>query len=161
MIRTIAGLLCIVAIMSSTAGNSMAEPKIVVKTKYYSITGSTSRELKNQVKRKGPGGHLAYTGWHVRWTGSCQITAEISYEYPKWENREQAPDDLRTKWDRMIAALTEHEKQHAQHGINAANEIEKTKCAGNPKDITNKWANQDKIFDAETNYGKKQGVVLP
>lgn len=141
--------------------DSAAEPKIVVKMKYYPIAGSTSRELKNQMKRKGPGGYWAYTGWYVRWSGGCQVTVTISYEYPKWTNRGQAPAELRAKWDSMFSALERHEQQHGQHGVNAAKEIDSTGCSGNPQAITNKWANQDKVFDAQTNHGRNQGVVLP
>ena len=161
MTRLLTSVLTVFALLPAMASTAAAKPKIVVKTKYYTITGSTSRELKNQMKRKGPRGYWAYTGWYVTWTGGCRTTVKVSYEYPKWENRNQAPAALRAKWDSMIKALKNHEEQHGQHGINAAKEIEKTNCAGNPKSITSKWANQDKIFDAQTNHGKNQGVVLP
>ena len=159
--KRLATIVAACAAVAAAPGLSAAKPKVVVKTKYYSIVGSTSRELKNQMRRKGPGGYWAYTGWYVNWSGSCQVTVTISYEYPKWKNHGQAPAALRAKWDSMISALEGHERQHGQHGVNAANEIDRTGCAGDPKAITNKWANQDKVFDARTDHGRKQGVVLP
>lgn len=161
MQKALLSVVALVTAVAATPGNVYAKPKIIAKTKYYSISGTTSRELKNQMKRKGPRGYWAYAGWHVRWSGDCRITVEISYEYPKWKNRNEAPAALRTSWDRMMTALMKHEQQHGQHGINAAREIDKSKCAGDPRKITSKWARQDKTFDRQTNHGRNQGVVLP
>ena len=142
-------------------GELAAKPKIKVSKKYYSISGSTTRELKQQMRRKGPGGFWARADWRVSWFAGCQVTVEIKYQYPKWENRSGAPADVRRKWDRMMKALVRHEEQHGRHGINAGNEIDQSKCSGSPKKITEKWARQDKIYDRQTKHGKTEGVVLP
>ncbi len=161
MIRAILYLPAILAMTLFAINPSVAKPKISVKTKYYAITGDTSAELKRQMNRKGPRGNWARADWYVRWSGSCRLSLEIRYVYPKWKNKSQAPAALRKKWDRMMKALQKHEKQHGQHGINAAREIESSKCASDPKEIVRKWANQDRKYDRRTNHGLKEGVVLP
>ncbi len=161
MFRLLTVLPVAFVISSAVADSPAAKPRIVVKTKYYTITGMTSRELQAEMERNGPGGHWAYTGWYVSWTADCMVTVTIDYELPEWTDRDRAAPGLRASWDRMFEALTIHEQQHARHGIEAAIEIEDSECAGNPETITQKWARQDKIFDAETDHGKNRGVVLP
>ncbi len=143
------------------AGKSFADPSITVKTKYYEIRGLTARQLKAQMRRRGPKGFWAYTRWYVRWTGNCRVSAEINYTFPRWTNRKQATGWLRQRWDRMTRNLWRHEKGHGRHGINAAHEIHKSRCRGDPMKIIRKWAKQDRIYDRRTGHGRTEGVVFP
>jgi len=140
-----------------------ADARPVVKTvwKYYPITGRTSRQLINQMRRKGPQGYWAFARWYVRWSGTCRTSVRITYTFPRWVDKNRAPASLRKAWDRMIRNLKRHERGHGQHGINAAREIEKSRCRFDPKRITRKWAAQDKIYDRRTRHGITQGVRLP
>jgi predicted secreted Zn-dependent protease len=138
-----------------------AEPSVSVRTTYYPIAGSSVDELKSQMKSNGPQGYWAYTRWYVRWTGDCRVSVEISYTYPQWTDQAKAPPALQSAWTAMIAKLKVHEEGHGRHGTNAAQEVERSRCQGDPKAITRKWAEQDKVYDAETSHGLKQGVVLP
>jgi len=143
------------------ANDALAKPTISTEKIFYEITGSTSSELKAQMKKKGPRGFWARAEWYVRWTDRCKVSVELTYTYPQWTNRKSASKKLQESWDYMMAALREHEEVHGQHGINAAEEIEASKCKGNPRIITNKWAQRDRDFDRETRHGTLEGVVLP
>ncbi len=130
-------------------------------THFYDINGSTAKELKAAMAESGPQGYWAYTTWYVHWSGDCQISVKIDYTMPHWANRADGNLQLQAEWDRMIAHLWEHEQGHGQHGIEAASEIEASHCASDPHTITDKWANEDKAYDAQTNHGVTQGVQLP
>ena len=149
------------AVLLAGSPRAAAEPAVTMNTTYYSITGTTSAELKAQMRSRGPQGYWAYTRWYVRWSGDCRISLEISYGFPKWENQAQAPAELQAAWNQMMTALRTHEQGHAENGRSAAREIEASRCAGDPKAIVRKWAEQDKVYDAQTNHGRTQGVVLP
>lgn len=148
-----------ILVFASVAQAQPGDPEIRIHT--YSIRGKSSAELRAQMAANGPEGWWAYTQWYVRWTGDCQVSLSIDYTMPKWENENAAPANLRTSWNRMIAKLWAHEQGHGRHGIEAAKEIIKSGCNGNPRDITDKWAEQDRVYDRETNHGVNQGVSLP
>ena len=159
MTRLLKAMAAVIAVSSFT-GAVQAKPSLRVNTKYYSISGTTAAQLKAQMRSKGPKGKWAYTKWYVRWSGNCRLSVSISYTYPRWANNSQASRPLQQSWHRMMARLRVHERGHARHGINAATEIERAGCKGNPASITSKWARQDKIYDRQTRSGITQGVVL-
>ena len=130
-------------------------------TQFYDIDGRTARELKAAMAESGPQGYWAYTTWYVQWSGDCRVSVKIDYIMPHWADRADGDARLQAEWDRMIEHLWEHEKGHAQHGIEAAREIEASHCAGDPHTITDRWANEDNVYDDETNHGVTQGVRLP
>lgn len=147
-------------ILLCSAQQAMDEPAVSVIKNYYNIQGVTSGELKAQMKQKGPKGFWAYAKWWVNWSGSCRISVKVTYTFPRWVNKKNAPKSLRDSWDRMIRQLWKHEKGHGRHGINAAKEIEKSRCT-NPRQVIDKWVAQDKSFDLRTRHGRSQGVHLP
>lgn len=136
-----------------------AEPTIRVVTKYYEISGTSVRALKKQMKRRGPNGYWAYTKWYVRWSSDCKVELKITYTYPKLRDPNSVPLPVRQKFQTMVEKLTLHEKGHGQHGIEAASEISAAHCK-KAKKIIQKWAAQDKRYDAETRHGITQGVRL-
>lgn len=107
----------------------------------YDITGTTADELYKSIAEKGPrkgfARFWAYTEWAVDWhyrfketEGSCAIDldslavrASIAQYLPLWKGLADAPLPLKTSFEAFRAALNSHEDQHAQHGIDAANEI--------------------------------------
>ncbi|MEO1139867.1 MAG: DUF922 domain-containing protein [Pseudomonadota bacterium] len=136
-----------------------AKPRVKVSEKQYSIDATTLEGIRKQMKQRGPKGHWAYTDWYVRWTGSCELSVEITYTMPRHKNESRLDPALRKKWKSMVAALKAHEKNHGKHGINAAREIEKNGCADGDA-IIRKWANQDKVYDKKTRHGATEGVVF-
>ena len=143
------------------AAAALAAPKVTVNTSYYPISGRSTSDLIEQMRQRGPNGFWAYTRWYVRWTGDCRVSVSIDYTYPQWTDRDRAPPYTRRLWDKMMTARRRHEEGHGRHGLNAAAEVEKSRCAGDPRAITRKWAARDKAYDARTAHGRKEGVVLP
>ncbi len=155
MIRPIA-----IALSLIWVGLAEAKPSVSTKTYYYDVSGGSAADIRQDLRENGPNGYWAYTNWYVSWTGSCQITVEIDITLPRLVDRERLPKSYLVAWDNMIRVLTEHENQHAQHGINAANEIEDSDCR-RAYAIIDHWAEQDRILDRETQNGNLQGVELP
>lgn len=151
-----------VAMLVSVPGgqDALSEPSVRVIKKYYNVQGVTSKQLIAEMKRKGPKGFWAYAKWWVSWRGNCRISLKVTYTFPRWVNKDQAPKHLRTSWNQMIKQLWKHERGHGRHGVNAAHEIEKSRCS-DPKKIITKWAAQDKSYDLRTRHGRTQGVRLP
>jgi predicted secreted Zn-dependent protease len=64
----------------------LASPTVNIDTKYYSIYGSSSKELRKEMNAKGSIGHSgntydAYTSWYINWrlnwnmnNGECHMT---------------------------------------------------------------------------------------
>ena len=139
-------------------GSSLtAKPIINEKTKYYNVSGSTVSKLRKSMKATGPNGFWAYAEWWVSWNAQCKLRVKITYTMPKIKDRAKTPLSVLKKWDAMLAQLLKHEKQHGQHGINAAQEIEAANCK-NGNAIIKKWAAEDKAYDKRTKHGIKEGV---
>ena len=153
--------LAMVAIMTLPvmAESVDAKPKVTVSNKTFTVDATTIDGLLTQLHQKGPKGYWAYTDWYVKWTGSCETSVAITYTLPKHKNVDKLDPTVRKKWLGMIDALTKHEQKHGQNAINAAQEIEKTKCA-NGNAVIKKWNKADIDLDKRTDHGKKEGVVL-
>lgn len=99
-----------------------AKPVVTVNTEHYEIQGKSASELMKQMRRHGPKGFWAYTTWSVqsarsRWDGSCIVSLEINYTYPRWTNYGSASASLRDRWDRMMTNLRLHEEGHGEIGM--------------------------------------------
>jgi predicted secreted Zn-dependent protease len=136
-----------------------AKPKIKVVNKTYSVNATTAQDLIQQMDARGPKGFWAYTDWYVKWTGGCDLSVSITYTMPKHKNEAKLDPELRKSWQSFVTALRKHEELHGAHGIQAAQEIEKSKCADGDS-VIRKWSEQDKVLDQRTDHGKKDGVVL-
>lgn len=147
--------------LALTLGATMVEakPKVSVVEKTYAVDATTASALVKQMGQRGPNGFWAYTDWYVNWTGSCDLSVKITYTMPKHKNEAKLDPALRENWKTFLAALRKHEEKHGAHGIQAAQEIEQTKCA-NGDAVIKKWSNQGKLLDKRTDHGKKEGVVL-
>lgn len=136
-----------------------AKPKVSVVNKTYAVSGTTAKELRDEMNRKGPDGFWAYTRWDIRWTGSCRVTVKVTYTLPKHRKPSAMPANVRKSWQSMRAALVAHEKLHGAHGVSAAKEIAAAGCKdGNA--IIKKYNKADQALDRRTKHGKTQGVVL-
>ena len=144
-------------ILLTSAGLASAKPKVKENWSYYEVRGNSIGQLQSQLKSKGPKGFWAYTSWYVRWSGACAVSVEIRYTMPKLIKNDAMPASVLSIWNKMYAALEKHERNHGQHGINAAREIERNGCR-NGKAIIRKWAEQDRIYDRKTQHGKTEGI---
>jgi|TARA_R110000851_G_scaffold22821_9_gene67423 predicted secreted Zn-dependent protease len=136
-----------------------AKPKVTETIKTYPVSATSLAGLAQEMDQKGPKSYWAYTTWYVKWTGDCKLSVTVDIILPKHKNPSKMPADVRKKFDSMLAALTEHERQHGRHGIAAAEEIERAGCAGGDA-IIKKYNAVDIKFDKTTDHGRKKGVTL-
>ncbi|OLP17694.1 hypothetical protein BST81_15355 [Leptolyngbya sp. 'hensonii'] len=127
--------------LDSLAQTNKPEDDATVKMTYYTITGSTAQELREQMNAVGPTDSNANrrfdarTDWYVRWNyryesrgGNCQITTaqvktEVTILMPQWHPSSEVSQALVQRWQRYITALKAHEDGHKDHGLNAGREI--------------------------------------
>jgi predicted secreted Zn-dependent protease len=112
-------------------------PLVTERYEFYDINGSTEKDLKQEMRRKGVTGddgkkYEAITRWLVRWnydhtrgTESCsadsfQLIIEIVFRYPRWTRMEDAPHALMDKWEGYMKHLTAHENGHRDMVLQAA-----------------------------------------
>jgi predicted secreted Zn-dependent protease len=152
--------LLVLVLLAFSGVPAEAKPKVTVSTEYYTVTGSSIEELRQQMTAKGPKGFWGYAEWRVNWSAKCLVNLRITYTIPRWADRDKASPKLRARWDRFIANLITHEKGHGTNGRNAAAEIDKTACAKDPVGIAKRWSHQDVIYDEKTNHGATQGAVF-
>ncbi len=154
---TRAGQIVLAFIILLQTSAAFAQPKVEVSWIYYHVRGDTAPEIRADLRRRGPKGHWAYTTWHVRWNGACEVSLNIAYDMPKLADRTALAPDLLANWDDMIVLLKRHEETHGGHGIAAAKELVANDCR-NANGIVTKWANEDKAYDKRTAHGRKEGI---
>jgi predicted secreted Zn-dependent protease len=168
-----------------------AEPEIHETFDYYSIYPSRVSDLGRALDaattiHEDGRTYRGHTHWHVNWhfwwdqrDGNCtinrvQASVDIQYVMPQLSSSVDARTSAAfRKYD---DALLLHEKGHAQHGIQAAREIEEkllgissniscqvTESLANDagKQIVQKYSAEDVVYDRETDHGRTQGAVLP
>jgi len=135
-------VLCLLAPTLASSAGQATNPAITTTHNYYTITGSTASQLRQQMNQLGPvqanGKRFdAITRWHVRWSyryaihnSRCQITtnqvrAEIAITLPQWRSPARVSGTLVQQWQRYITALQHHENGHRDHGIGAARDVVK------------------------------------
>jgi len=118
-----------------------AEPQVKETIAYYDVSGTTAREVRNDLNRLGPfdrdGRQFdAVTKWYVNWryrydrTGqgcgiaSATTEAKINIIMPRLVPDAAVPAELSRSFETYSAALLVHERGHGQFGIDAAKRIE-------------------------------------
>lgn len=136
--------LCLSAFMLLFCAHAQAEPKIEVKTRYYTVHGTDGRHLLEQLNRRGPKqgfwtrsiAQTRYTtAWSAEWAysqGYCRVqkapvTLSLTMEFPRLAA--DAPRDLERRWDRFIAEVKKHENHHARLARQMVAEMEKAALA--------------------------------
>jgi len=125
----------------------------------YAVYGKTAEALRHQMSARGPHGYWAYTNWTVRWSRDCHVSLRISLRLPRLGNPASVPAALRARFDTMLRHLRRHEDGHMQNGRSAAAAIAAAHCVG-ANAIIQYWAEQDDIYDRQTDHGATQGAVL-
>jgi predicted secreted Zn-dependent protease len=138
-----------------------------------------------------PGGKPfdAYTKWDIDWQigwtfdadGTCRMTAvtttvRIRQTFPYLDNADDLPRQLADRWEGYMRALIEHEEGHAVLGVDAAREIEqqlsqmgqRSSCGrleadanAMAREIIARYALLEAQYDADTNYGERDGARFP
>lgn len=109
--------------------------EVSVDESFYGVGGVTAWELNHELFRRGP----RRAG--VRWQGltdfrvaysflpeadveGCRaaeprVRVEVVTRLPRWNDRELAPEPLRSDWDLYLGRLREHEEGHQRIAIDA------------------------------------------
>ena len=179
----------VLAALIVASATAWAHPVI----RHYDIHGNSERALVQQLRAKGPTASNgkrfdALTRWQVTWNfryeprgGSCVVTrvdtrTEGTITLPRWRNQAGASPVLVRHWNRYIAALTEHERNHFAHGAGAARDIERLgrsfrqhgDCSGIERAfnrqadaIVRRAQEQDRRYDRRTGHGRSEGAHFP
>jgi len=134
------GLLAVSLGMAGTP--SLADVRHTRETTYYDVTGSTARELRDQIEQLRPRGddggrYDAYTRWRLEWRymyretrdacrlASFKVTLRTTIHLPRWQAPPGAAADLEARWNAYVDALDRHEQQHEAIAVEAAETIER------------------------------------
>jgi predicted secreted Zn-dependent protease len=107
---------------------------------YFTIAGTTPRELSADIDAKGPIGENGlrsdgYTRWFIKWhfdldsdARSCrasniQVDLDIHMILPKWDPPRAADPALVTRWNRYLDALRLHEDGHRHRAEATAGDV--------------------------------------
>jgi hypothetical protein len=108
----------------------------------------------------GPKGFWAYTTWNVNWTSDCQTSVMASITLPELADDADLDDEEIAEFERMLEALTAHELQHVDFGIEFADEVSTDNCPINSDELLQPYLAAERAFDADTEHGRTQGVYL-
>ena len=169
----------------------IASPVETQHQQTYAIYGDSSNALRKEMNRKGVtvnGQRFdAETRWNVNWRfnnvlddNGCritqaQVTLDIRMTLPEWKDRAAAKPKLQQRWDHYYRALVAHEEGHARFGRQAAqgiqallptlsaadchtlNRLANDKAMG----VINRYAEQERAYDRDTNHGMNDGAIFP
>lgn len=147
------------ALLMPLAGPLAAAPQISHTLTHYDISGNSLAALIDEMARKGPRGHWAYTTWHIRWTGDCKVSLKIAIEMPRLRGEKRLTPRDRQIVAKAFTALRAHEESHAEFGRRAAAEILAARCKG-ASDVIAKWVRIEKDYDRRTSNGRTEGVTF-
>jgi predicted secreted Zn-dependent protease len=167
-------------------------PRAAEKVKWYDVSGKTVQELRASLDASGPKDENGkpfdgYTHWFVRWeylfssaADRCQVTSvttsvEVTTTLPRWTAGRVNGSDLAARWDRYVAALTQHEAAHSDIGKRATATIERALWRVPPQlqcpmleTVLNQTAaelladarKEERKYDETTRHGETQGAVF-
>jgi predicted secreted Zn-dependent protease len=170
-----------------------APPVVTEKHEYYEVTGCSEKELQsdlgqNCVTWNDGKQYDSITLWDVSWdhgydrkrgacsTHSFRVTLEIIFRYPKWRQTDDAPPQLKEKWDRYLKNLVIHENGHRDMVVKGATELTRavaqlppaSSCAALDREVNALYSKymekleQDQYeYDKSTNHGTTQGAIFP
>lgn len=159
MVRVLCPVILLIGTVFCVAGPAQAEITVREAVIYYDVEATTLSGIRSQMQKRGPRGFWAYARWNVQASRDCDVILNVTYTLPRHTKLEALSQSDRDKWLAMTKVLEQHERNHGDHGLSAAKEIKAANCKGRWK-IIRKWAKQDKVYDKETDHGRKEGVVL-
>lgn len=110
-------------------GTASAADRVSIKTKYYTVSGSTGLQLYASMVKRGPkqgftSRAIAQTAYTVNWNaevkpsgGGCRVVSavpklSITYTYPKPAG--PVSPALQRRWTRFMAGVRIHEEKHGR-----------------------------------------------
>ena len=162
-----------------------------VEYKYYEISPRTPYEIKPELMRRSPiragsGSYNGHTDWYIDWNYTtapgpygCQLTniqtkVHVIHILPVLSEHVTDKQTIEV-FNKFNDALTKHEKNHGNHGLSAAREMDKIfheiepqqNCRslarmvdGIGNSIIQKYTQMDDEYDRTTNNGEAEGAVI-
>lgn len=139
------------------------------ESEYYDISGESGSVLLQEMRTKNKikGGYFANT--HYNYRNQCKnVTLTCVVRLPRWiEFDTSANITLKNKWEKFYIALVAHEQGHVDI-FNTAMKMknsssDESSCIATTKKIKaeyNKMNLRQKMYDAETEHGKKNGAFF-
>ncbi|KUM26300.1 hypothetical protein AU467_22395 [Mesorhizobium loti] len=120
---------------------AFAGVKIDEKSSTYDLRGLTIAAIHEDILRNAPrdadgvvdGETVNETNWSLNFeaaNGNCQISFDavnvsITMKLPRWVDEAQAPADVQKAWSAYIVSLREHENQHRDIAVKAAEAVDR------------------------------------
>ena len=105
----------------------------------YEVAGLNARDLNHELSRRGPSHEgrswqgqtdfrVAYSYSLERGADGCRaaeprVRVGLVTTLPRWRDRDDAPERLRSDWDLYLSRLEEHEEGHRRIAILAGQEL--------------------------------------
>ncbi len=121
--------------------SAIARVKISERTKYYSVSGRTGKQLFKSIVRRGPklrrqGHAIATTTTYFEIkrlkTGikgrrcvvkSVDLIVTINYKFPRWRNAKRASKKVRRNWAKFYKSVKRHEATHGRNSRDYAKKL--------------------------------------
>jgi len=146
-----------------------------VRNGTYNVTGADFTAAGNQMNARGEWGlggarNIRGTPGPANEDGILQsvtATAELFTNLPNWTRLAGKPEPVRNEWNRMLAALRDHENNHVSIARTHLEALETTLSGIHEDDFQQVWgdaiaglrtAQQD--YDDSTHSGQDEGVTL-
>jgi predicted secreted Zn-dependent protease len=126
----------------------------------YPVTGASLAEVQDQMNADGPQGFWAHTSWKVVWTADCETTVTAEIILPELQDDADLTEDEAAEFDRMSAALLDHELGHVRIGVDYAEAASDAACPTDTHALDADFAARELNYDAETDHGRTQGAYL-
>ena len=112
------------------------------RIEYFDLRGSTARELRADLSRRGPVGETGIRGdgnteYNIAWRfsmkfkdGICspqdvEVDLAVTMHLPRWEPPSGVSSELRETWERFSDDLREHEDGHHKIARSAAKAVKR------------------------------------
>lgn len=170
-----------------------AAPEVERENQFYGVTGIAPSEIRASLERSGPVGRNgrrfhASTRWNVEWglrwiqSGPrCQlhrpqVSLKITLLMPRLEPANGRSETTLQQWQNYYQALYDHELEHADIALRAANELQavlgdlqgwmacdrlEQRVNDRADEVLEKYVEMEQEFDRRTDHGARDGVVLP
>jgi len=162
-----------------------------IEYKYYEISPRAPHEIKPELMRRTPirsggGSFNGHTDWYIDWKYQSttspygcqlvdtQIKVHVIHTLPALSEHVTDKQTIDV-FNKFNTALTQHEKNHGNHGLSAAREMDKAFNELQPQQscrslariingignaIVQKYAQKDDEYDRTTNNGETEGAVI-
>lgn len=127
------------AVLTLAGWQAQGEARVTVSTNYYTVTGTTTRQLMASIAQSTPWKSNrifhAYTHWNVSWSFSiapaddqfriarADTRTKITITLPRWAAPTNAAPEVIQQWKDYLQRLSTHEAGHVKIAREAGEEV--------------------------------------